>query len=240
MSKYKFILVGLMLVSLNAFAQQTRSKLVYNKAASFGYDVHITNDSNVPITATAAISKHNGHSGSVDSSVRITDAVFQWPNDKPLAPGQTMTFNMGPSGPPGHEPAEISLLAPVFADGTTEGDQEWVALILEQRRRAFMDLTNCLAMLRQSLVQKVDGGALLARFQALRAENRANVAPRQAGSMAFFQRTAAERVASTVIGNLENKLVQNQTSEDSKKAVQSTIEFLQSWFKELQASKPAL
>lgn len=240
MAKYKLILVGLMLVSVSVFAQQTRSKLVYNQAAAFGYDVHLTNNGNVPITATATISKHHGHGGSVDSSVRVTDAVYQWPNDKPLAPAQTMTFNMGPSGPPGHEPTEISLLAVVFADGTTEGDQEWVNLILDQRRRAFMDLANCLAILKESRAQKVDRGALLTRFQVLQAQNRANVSPRQPGSIAFFQRTAAERVASTVIGNLEIKLVQNQTSEESKKAVQSTIEFLQSWFNELQASKPAL
>lgn len=45
----------------------------------------------------------------------------------------------------------------------------------------------------------------------------------------------------TVVMNLESKQVQNQNTEDSKKALQSTpIEFLQGWSNELQVSKPAL
>ena len=104
MTKHRLILVGMLSVSVTTFAQQTRSSLVDDKAASFGYDVHLTNKGNLPITATATISKHHGHRGSVDNSVRVTDAVYQWPKDKPLAPGQTMSFNMGTSGAPGHEP----------------------------------------------------------------------------------------------------------------------------------------
>ena len=47
MAKYKLILVGAMLVSVSALAQQTRSTLVYSKGAAFGYDVRLTNNGNV-------------------------------------------------------------------------------------------------------------------------------------------------------------------------------------------------
>jgi hypothetical protein len=90
MTKHRLILVG-MLSRVSDYFRLSRhaSSLVYDKAAAFGYDVHLTNKGNLPNNSLLRLfPKHHGHGGSADSSVRVTDAVYQWLNDKPLAPGQ--------------------------------------------------------------------------------------------------------------------------------------------------------
>jgi hypothetical protein len=43
-----------------------------------------------------------------------------------------------------------------------------------------------------------------------------------------------------VLLNLEKKLLPNQSPADAREALQSTIDLLETWFQQLQSSKPSL
>jgi hypothetical protein len=142
---------------------------------------------------------------------------------------------MGPSGKPGYEAIEIKLLAAVFADGTSEGEPEWISRIVNQRRKTFADLKQALAILREEMAKETPREALLGKFHEFRSRNLAAVTGQQSTS---FEHSAADRVPSTVLLNLEKKLLPNQTTTEVQEALGSTIEFLEQWHRELASSKP--
>jgi len=239
LSRSTILTALLVLASSGMSAQQLKLTLIYTKSSQFGYDVCVTNRQTVPATAFLIVSEYP-NSNSVappDQSYYIHDAVDQWPINKPVEPGSTFCVSMGPSGMPGEEAGTIRVLAAVFADGATEGEDDWIARVVNRRKQVYRDLLEALAILRHGLVESVDPHALLQRFRSFQSQTSDIQSP---GIPGHFERMAAQKVRSTVIGNLEANIKPNQSPEEFASAIKSYVNHLESWLHELKVSKPEL
>jgi hypothetical protein len=144
---------------------------------------------------------------------------------------------MGPSGLPGEEAGEIRLLAAVFDDGTTEGESEWITRLVDRRKRVNGDLLDALAILRHGLDESVDPHWLLERVRSFLGQKPERYS---SGIPGHFERMAAQKVRSTVLGNLEANLKPDQSPGEFSAAIKSYVSHLESWLSEFKLSKPAL
>jgi hypothetical protein len=97
--------------------------------------VRVLNNSDVPMTAIA-LEGERSVTGSkiIVHSVRIFDYAVNAP-DQPLEPGQTYTFSMFGPNPPRERLRlrSVKVMAALFQDGGTWGDQDWIATLTSRR-----------------------------------------------------------------------------------------------------------
>ena len=65
------------------------------------------------------------------------------------------------------------FIAVIYADGSSEGDEDVVAMLLSGRHRAYVDLGDCLPKLEQAATGKLDMQALNAFFESMKTGDQA-------------------------------------------------------------------
>lgn len=206
----------------------------HSKSQGVGYDVQIMNRSNVPTTAFVILSQHTSHSGGIDSIYHLTDSLYNWPIDKSLQPMESRIIKMGPAGQPGHEALGINLLAAIFADGTSVGDPTWVDRILRKRKQIYSDILTTIPIIDEARLQQDPTPFAKVRMEELKLRNLNSIS---ASSDRGFERPAADKIAATVILNLESKA---RAGIDPKAALEQIVALLREWKSHLQQSKPSL
>ena len=236
MMKVTFLTLAVFLSSISIYsAREDRALSVsHSKARGVGYDVQIVNQSNVSATAFVILSQHTSHSGGIDSIYHLTDSLYNWPMDKSLQPMESRIVRMGPSGEPGHEALAINLLVAIFADGTSVGDPTWVDRILKKRKQIYSDIFTTIPIIDQARLQQEPTPFVKVRMEELKLRNLSSVSGSLDGG---FERPAADKIAATVILNLESK---TRAGTDPKAALEQIVALLREWKSHLQQSKPSL
>ncbi len=193
-----------------------------------------------PGTYTALL--HNKHSA--DATAYIAQATFRLEGkQKPTAFGGDTLSNPGggyslPPGsvtegnslPPHAEPLTAGVLAVIYADGFSEGDEDGVQMMLAGRHRSYLDLQTAIPLLRDGAAGKIETAALIQRFEEMRKADAADAD--QLDAMIDIPSLRHKYFMSAVPSQALQMLQRPQASLD-----QIASQFEQ-WMRALAASKP--
>lgn len=136
-------------------------KLEYRKNASGIYTAILTNRRNAAVTAYIAEASYNDGARERHSAMGGDTLGFSNGEDAELAP--LKDTDIGRPLPRNESATATRVLAAVFADGVTEGEDDVIAMLLSGRHRALADLNESLKM----LAQPASADKLLSFFQEM-------------------------------------------------------------------------
>ncbi len=185
---------------------------------------------------------HNKHKA--DATAYIAQATFRIDGkQKPTAFGGDTLANPGGgypllpdsvtegnSLPPHSEPLTAGVLAVIYADGFSEGDEDGVQMMLAGRHRSYLDLQKALALLREAAEGKILPVVLLQRFEEMRKADAADAD--QLDEMIDIPSLRHKYFMSAVPSNAVRML---QNPQVSIPAIQAQFE---QWMQALAVSKP--
>ena len=157
--------VSVLFAHLSMGAEPKDLRLEYKKNAAGIYTAVLQNRRSVAVTAYLAQANYEEGYRERHSAIGGDTLGFSNGEDAELAPmkdtdtGRTLPRN-GPA-------SATRVLAAIYADGVTEGEDEVIAMLLSGRHRAFVDLNESLRMLTQSPQPE----NLLGFFQAMEARD---------------------------------------------------------------------
>jgi hypothetical protein len=129
------------------FAESPKLAVDSARAAGDESIVQVRNISRVPATAFAVASS--------EKEFAMVDVLLGGREGHPLLPGETAEVKL-PRGPAEGTP---QVVAAVFEDGTTAGEQRWVERLLGARRSVSNDLPMALTLARHAITQSVQASS---------------------------------------------------------------------------------
>ena len=162
-------LLASLLAPLAVHAQPARDlRMEYRKTERGGYTGILKNQHGAAATAYIAQATFR-HEGKQHPTAWGGDTMAFPSGGYPLPPGSVTDTNN--ALPPGAEPLTTGIMAAIYADGYTEGDQSVIQMLLAGRHRSYLDLTPAIQWLEQAAAGKMDGPALNRKFQEVRDRN---------------------------------------------------------------------
>jgi hypothetical protein len=167
----------------SVFAQQTENHSFQDPRVqvsvqdkSNGTFVTIQNLYSQPITAYAYDLKRDllhptpqSHVIGDEVNPIVDFVVYSFAYGKPIEPNESRIFEAWPMAPPGSESRQqVTLLAVIFADGTSAGDPEWITSILRARKLYLVDREELVQRLQSAQNQNEPPAQLLSDLQAAR------------------------------------------------------------------------
>lgn len=150
-------------------AQPARDlRMEYRKTDRGGYTAILKNQHGAAATAYIAQATFR-HEGKQHPTAFGGDTMAYPSGGYPLPPGSVTDTNN--ALPPGAEPLTTGIMAVIYADGYTEGDQSVIQMLLAGRHRSYLDLPSAIQWLEQAASGKMDGPALKRKFQEIRDRN---------------------------------------------------------------------
>lgn len=140
-------LTFLLVLSLTpVFAESGKLALDSERVTHDESIVQVRNISHVPATAFAVAAS--------EKEFAMVDVVLGGRDGHPLLPGEIAEVKLprGPSGAP-------QVVAAVFEDGTTAGEQRWVERLLGTRKSVSNDLPMALTLARHAITQSVQASS---------------------------------------------------------------------------------
>jgi hypothetical protein len=117
---------------------------------------------------------------------------------------------------------DISLLAAIYEDGTSEGDPLWVSRIASNRERVRQDLPVAIEMLKQALAERIDSSVLASRFEDFRLRNVAGVQSTEREDRGLEQ-AAAEDIPTQFTGSMKDMSTSEEGREDFEGRIAALI-----------------
>lgn len=136
-------------------------------------ELAITNHSQEPITAWAAVTRRNLRGGGhqhFSSGARADDNLLtvNSMNAPLILPRDTHRVILG-------NPDRVEFKAAIFRGGSTFGDPAWIKRIIENRRQHYQDVAVAIATLRSACKNGTTAAALAQEFQALEQKEREEI-----------------------------------------------------------------
>lgn len=149
---------------------QAGSKVSLNYFPQPRPHVTVTNNYSSPVTGLLIVTlepKPGGRGGGREMGG--LDTGVNWPHDRSLAPGESLSLNVGHFL--GVDPSTLhpQLAAAVFADGTSIGGPEWVHEIRARWIDTFNEIAKVQAVLSRAAGTGVGKDALVASLQQMKA-----------------------------------------------------------------------
>lgn len=169
--------------------------------------IEITNTSKTSITALAIVGIRTWQAQGISvRSVRFFDSVLNPYGHPQIAAGESYDFDVfGPNPPPEQLTRAVNLEAALFADGSTWGDPEWVAALVDRRSSALKYNNEALNAVDAAVMAGSSEEDLSQRLRQLRSDEMhaaSSTAERQMADISFdeplFELQDAERAAGAV------------------------------------------
>ncbi len=147
-------------------------RLEYRKTPSGAYTAILHNDHSAAVTAYIAQAAYDEsgrerHTSLGGDTLGFTNGQeSELPAHRDMDTGHSLPLGAGP-------PAATRILAVIYADGATEGEDEVVAMLLAGRHRAYADLQKSIPALEKALGADSKLPSLLALFQSMQARDEA-------------------------------------------------------------------
>ena len=162
-------LLAVFLAPLPLQAQPARDlRMEYLKTARGVYAAILKNQHGSAATAYIAQATFR-HEGKQQPTAWGGDTMAFPSGGYPLPPGAVTETNN--ALPPGAEPLTTGIMAAIYADGYTEGDQSVIQMLLAGRHRSCLDLPAAIQWLDLAASGKMESAALNRKFQEMRDRN---------------------------------------------------------------------
>jgi hypothetical protein len=150
-------------------AQVTRElKVEYRKSDRGLYTAYIQNKHGAD--ATAYIAQATFRYQSKQTPTAWGGDSFSYPGGGSPLPAKSTT-NTNATLPMGGEPLTTGVIAVIYADGFSEGDEAVVQMMLAGRHQSYLDLTLAIDLLQQAAESKLDAAAVTRAFEQMRSRN---------------------------------------------------------------------
>ncbi len=146
-------------------------KIEYKKNTDGVFTARIRNDRNAAVTAYLAIASYQDGYRERHNALGGDTLGFTNGEDAELPPNQEV--DTGRPLPPGGTPTGARVLAVIYADGVTQGEDEVIAMLVAGRQRAYADLKECIPALEKAAAGQMKREDLLARFESMQARDEA-------------------------------------------------------------------
>lgn len=158
-----------LLAPLTVHAQPARDlRMEYRRTDRGGYTAILKNQHGAAGTAYIAQATFR-HEGKQQPTAFGGDTMAYPTGGYPLPPGSATDTNN--ALPPGAEPLTTGIMAAIYADGYSEGDQSVIQMLLAGRHRSYLDLAPAIQWLEQAASGKMDAVTLNRKFHELRDHN---------------------------------------------------------------------
>lgn len=152
--------------------------------------IEVSNTSKAAITAMAIVGIRTWKvKGEVVRSVRFFDGILNPYGRTEIEPGQSYSLTLfGPNPPPNQLSRAVKLEAVLFADGSSWGDPEWIAVLVDRRSSALKYNTEALNAVNAAVLTESSSEDLSQRLGQLRSDEMraaASTAERQMADFAF-------------------------------------------------------
>ena len=180
--------------TLLANAQLTPSVVTAtNELADGRVALTVRNISQMPIRACLVTDEHVNERGQIIAKgFHYYDSVTDPRTANPILPGQEKSFTYGGRG---GTPPVVKVVAAIYEDGTSYGDQDGVKLILERRKYILQVIEEALSILEAASRQHAEREQLIERFKVF-GEEHTKTAPD------YEHVLYAKGISDTVLGNL--------------------------------------
>lgn len=163
---YHTLLFGTFLTAWTLPAQPARDlALSYRKTEKGTYSAVLRNKH--AAAATAYIAQASYRLQGKQQPTAFGGDTMAYPSGGYVLPPNSSS-ETGNSLPPGAEPLTTGIMAAIYADGFTEGDQSVIQMLLSGRHRSFLDLPRTIQLLDQAASGKIDGASLVKQFEEMR------------------------------------------------------------------------
>jgi hypothetical protein len=222
-----------LLIALELCAQVAKQIHVeYRKNDRGTYTSYIRNNHGAPTTAYIAQSTYR-FKGQQQPSAWGGDTLAYPQGGNEVPPHQEIESN---GLQPGAEPLTCGIMAVIYADGFSEGDEDVVQMLLSGRHRSTVDLAQVIPWLKQTAAGTMDGAALLQQLEALRKKDMAEAA--QLDDLIDVPGVKHQYFMSAVPGNALQFFKSMKSPEEVRGLAGVLASQYEQWLGALKASKP--
>jgi hypothetical protein len=172
-SRYTSLLLGLFLATTLPGQVARRLHLEYKGDSHGVWTAFLTNEHDAE--ATAYIAQATFRYRGKQTPTAFGGDTMQFPEGGVAIPPRA-TIDSGRSLPAGSEPLTTGIIAVIYADGFTEGDQAAVQMLLSGRHRSLLDLPDANGWLHEAVEGRADRTTVFQHFQQMRDSDRAEAA----------------------------------------------------------------